>query len=250
MGFPLTILGDGSNVLISDAGIRGVVVQTGGLSRLTLHSDGRINVGAGVRLYKVTRAARKAGLSGIAFAYGIPGTIGGAIYMNAGAFEHDIGEICESVDVLQLSGKRLTRTHDEMAFGYRTSVVQAEGDIVLEATLQLTPDADPAQIWNEMHELSERRKRSQPLAYPSAGSAFKRPPGNYAAKLIDECGLRGFTLGNAQVSEKHTGFIINRGGARAAEVLQLIEYVRQRVHEHSGIWLEPEIRMLGFERGT
>jgi len=239
---PFTILGDGTNVLVSDEGIKGVVVLTNKMSSITIDGN-KITATAGVRLAKLAEEACKAGLAGLEFASGIPGTVGGAVYMNAGAYGHDISNVCESVKI-QTPAEAVIQPVEQMQFGYRKSKVQQGNQLVLEATFKLT-QGDPTKIREEMTSLNNRRRESQPLDYPSAGSTFKRPEGYFAGKLIQDSGLKGFQIGGAQVSEKHAGFVINKGNATAKDVKDLIEAVRQKVHENFGVWLEPEIRMLG-----
>jgi len=240
---PLTILGDGTNVLVSDDGIDGVVVLTNKMTDIKIHPSGRITAAAGVRLAKLAEEACKAGLTGLAFASGIPGTVGGAIYMNAGAYGHDISDFCESVTI-QTEAGIVTESAKNMGFGYRKSNVQLADALVLEATFKLEP-GDPETIRSEMKDLNNRRRISQPLDYPSAGSTFKRPQGYFAGRLIEDSGLKGYSIGGAQVSPKHAGFIINTGHATAVDVKDLIEHVRQTVHENFGVWLEPEVRIIG-----
>jgi len=240
---PMTILGDGSNVLVSDKGIRGVVVTTKDMNKVEILQDCRIRAQAGVRLSKVAETACQEGMSGLAFASGIPGTVGGAVYMNAGAYGHDIGEFCESVTLLTECGE-IVKPAAEMEFGYRKSLVHSTSMLILEAVFQLTP-GDRSKIREEMIELNTRRKNTQPLECRSAGSTFKRPTGYYAGTLIQDSGLKGFTIGGAQVSEKHAGFVINTGNATANDVMELMEAVRQKVHENFGVWLEPEVRVIG-----
>ena len=244
-GIPITVLGDGCNILVSDAGIRGVVLATSRMNTIEVDIP-NITAGSGVKLARLADAAYKAGLSGLEFASGIPGTVGGAVYMNAGAFGHDIQDVCESVETLQPDGTIMW--HTEMAFGYRTSRFQNEHVIITKAIFRLTP-GNPNDIRAKMTDLNSRRRATQPLDYPSAGSAFKRPSqeGIYAAKLIDENGLKGFTVGGAQVSEKHTGFIINKGNATASDVLAVITTVQEKIHKATGIWLEPEIKILAAQ---
>ncbi|MCL2216487.1 MAG: UDP-N-acetylmuramate dehydrogenase [Defluviitaleaceae bacterium] len=242
---PLTALGDGSNVLVSDEGIRGVVVITNKMNDVEILENNRIRAQAGTRLSKLADAAVTAGLDGLAFASGIPGTVGGAIYMNAGAYGHDIGEFIESVTLLMPDGAIVSKSAAEMGFGYRKSIL-ADGSamFVIEAVFKLRP-GDPEKTRREMKDLNARRKESQPLEYRSAGSTFKRPEGHFAGKLIEDSGLKGFGIGGAEVSEKHAGFIINKGGATAKDVLELIEAIRQKVHQNFGVWLEPEVRVIG-----
>ena len=239
---PLTILGGGSNVLIPDEGLRGVTVVTRDMSEIEVLEGCRIRAQAGAKLSKVAEIACAAGMSGLAFASGIPGTVGGAVYMNAGAYGDDISRVCESVVLLGDEGV-IKSPAEEMGFGYRKSILVAGKFIALEAIFRLTP-GEPAKIREEAAELNLRRKNTQPLAERSAGSTFKRPEGFFAGKLIEDSGLKGFTVGGARVSEKHAGFIINKGNATAKDVLALIEVIRQKVHENFGVWLEPEVRIL------
>jgi len=240
---PLTILGDGSNVLVADTGLRGVVVCTNKMNSIELLGDGRIKAQAGAKLAKVAGEAYKAGLAGFEFASGIPGTVGGAIYMNAGAYDGDVGSFCESV--MLLKEEIFHKPGTEMNFGYRKSFAQQSDMFILEAIFRLTP-GNKEQIHTKMTELNSRRKISQPLEFPSAGSTFKRPPGYFAGKLIQDSGLKGFAIGGAQVSEKHAGFIINTGDATAQDIYELIQEVRNRVYANFNVWLEPEVKILGF----
>ena len=241
---PLTILGDGTNVLVSDSGLRGVVVCTNKMNEITVTEEGYVKAAAGARLSKIAELACKAGLAGFEFASGIPGTVGGAVYMNAGAYDHNIGEFCTSVTMM--ADTILEKTGAEMEFGYRKSYAQSSSMLVLEATFKLQPGHNPDEIRSKMQYLNNRRRQSQPLEFHSAGSTFKRPPGHFAGKLIQDAGLKGFAIGGAQVSEKHAGFVINTGSATAQDIYNVIHAVRERVHENSGVWLEPEVRLLGF----
>lgn len=241
---PCTILGNGSNVLVLDKGIRGVVLKLGNALKSLCIEGNRIQVEAGVLLSRLAAAAADAGLTGLEFASGIPGSLGGAILMNAGAYGGEIGNLVRTVTVMDPGGQIRILNRKQMDFRYRHSVVMETGDIILSATLELTPD-DPAAIHDRIHELTQKRISKQPLNFPSAGSTFKRPPGYFAAALIDQAGLRGYRVGDAQVSEKHTGFVVNRGHATASEILQLMDDVKNRVHAMSGVWLEPEVRILG-----
>jgi len=241
---PITVLGDGSNVLVSDKGIRGVVIVTNKMNAITVHENS-ITAQTGVRLAKLADTAASKNLSGLAFASGIPGTVGGAVFMNAGAYEHAIHEVCESVTLLKIGeSKPIFLPKAQMEFGYRKSIVQQGGWLILEAEFQLQP-GDETAIRAIMTELNGKRRQSQPLEFPSAGSTFKRPKGYYAGKLISDSGLKGFSIGGAQVSEKHAGFVINKGGASAKDVLDLMEAVRQKVHKNYGVWLEPEVQIIG-----
>jgi len=242
----VTLLGEGSNVLIADEGIRGVTILTTGLNQITVEAKpgelGYITAGAGARLSKVADAACKNGLQGMETLQAIPGSVGGAVYMNAGAFEHDIAEVCLSVTILR-NNKFVTFKGTDMEFGYRASRVQREGGIIVEAVFRLLP-GDAEEIRATMAKLNTRRREGQPHE-PSAGSTFKRPVGYYAGKLIQDAGLKGFQVGGAQVSEKHAGFVINKGNATANDICNLMNEVRNRVHENAGVWLEPEVEILG-----
>ena len=243
---PCTIVGNGSNLLVSDDGYRGVVVQIGrNLSQISV-SGTKVYAQAGASLAAIARKACDASLGGMEPQSGIPGTLGGALSMNAGAYGGEMKDITEQVTVLRPDGTVDVLTGEEMEFGYRTSVVQREGLIVLSAVLSLE-EKDRDEILEIMRDLRERRQEKQPLDLPSAGSTFKRPQGNYAGALIEQAGLRGYRVGDAQVSEKHCGFVVNLGCATAGDVRNLIQDVQEIVYEGSGIWLEPEVRMLGFE---
>lgn len=241
---PCTILGNGSNVLVLDKGIRGVVLKLGNALNGLVIEGTRIRVEAGVLLSRLATAAADAGLTGLEFASGIPGSLGGAILMNAGAYGGEIGNLVRTVTVVDPNGQVRNLDREQMDFRYRHSVVMETGDIILSATLKLAPD-DPEAIHERIRDLTQKRITKQPLNFPSAGSTFKRPPGYFAAALIDQAGLRGYRVGDAQVSEKHTGFVVNRGHATASEILQLMDDVKTRVHAMSGVWLEPEVRILG-----
>lgn len=244
---PWIVLGRGSNVLVSDLGYDGAILQlTGEFEEIRQTAAQELTVGAGAALGQVALSAQKLGLTGLEFASGIPGSIGGALIMNAGAFGGEMAQICTGASVLDEEVRLLTLDRDAMAFGYRTSSVKGTHRIILSATLQLQ-QSSPEEIAARMEELKNRRLEKQPLEYSSAGSTFKRPAieGYYAGKLIEEAGLRGFAIGDAQVSEKHCGFIINRGAATSAEVYQLICEVQRRVEASSGIRLEPEVLTLG-----
>ena len=245
-GYAVTILGDGCNVLVSDDGIKGVVFATGRMNNIDVEGH-NITAGSGTKLSRLAEAACKAGLKGLEFASGIPGTVGGAVFMNAGAYEHDIQEVCEYVEALHPDGKTVWYDKEALGFGYRASRFQNETAIITSAKFKLTP-ANIDEIRTEMNNLNSKRRDKQPLNYPSAGSTFKRPAqkGWYASRMIDENGLKGLTVGGAQVSEKHAGFIINKGGATAADVIALMKAVQEKIHQATGIWLEPEVQMLGF----
>jgi UDP-N-acetylmuramate dehydrogenase len=237
------ILGAGTNILAPDAGISGLVICLkdcmDGMSRLDTH---RIRVSAGVSMARAAVFAAGHGLSGLEFAHGIPGTVGGGVYMNAGAYGGEIAQVCQSVDVMSMDGQLTTLQAEEMEFSYRHSRLENEPAIVVSAVFKLEEKPEE-EIRAQMRELMMRRKASQPLDLPSAGSAFKRPVGGYAAALIDEAGLKGFQIGGAAVSDKHAGFVVNIDNATAADVLKLLKEVSDRVWEKSGIRLEPEVRI-------
>lgn len=238
------ILGNGSNLLVSDKGYRGVVIQLWKNFSDIETEDNTITVKAGALLSKVAAEALEESLTGMEFASGIPGTMGGAVMMNAGAYGGEMKDIIREVTVLTREGELLTLSKEEMNFGYRTSVVKEKGYVVISAELQLRK-GDREEIRKVMDELKERRVTKQPLDMPSAGSTFKRPEGYFAGKLIMDAGLRGFSVGGAQISEKHCGFVVNKGDATAADVLALIGEVQKRVQEKFGVALEPEVKFLG-----
>ena len=243
---PLTVIGNGSNLLIADGGLRGVVMEIGkAASGIRVIDEEDLAVSAGSLLSETAAFAAKEGLAGMEFAAGIPGSLGGAVVMNAGAYGGEMKDILSGVRVLTQRGEIRVRPADELDLSYRHSRMMDEQDIVLEARLNLTQDST-AVIRARMEELRKKRVEKQPLEYPSAGSTFKRPEGYFAGKLIEDAGLRGFCVGDAQVSEKHCGFVINRGAATAAQILELMQEVQRRVREHSGVDLEPEVRLLGF----
>ena len=237
------ILGAGTNVLAPDAGIPGLVICLkdcmGGMEQ---PDDTSVRIGAGITMSRAAVYAAGLGLSGLEFAHGIPGTVGGGVYMNAGAYGGEICQVCESVDVMYPDGSVRTLTKEEMEFSYRHSRLEREDGIVLSAVFRLTPMPE-TEIRDTMRQLMAKRSASQPLDMPSAGSAFKRPMGGYAAALIDQTGLKGYTIGGAAVSEKHAGFVVNLGGATAADVQQLLQSVSDQVFDRTGIRLEPEVRI-------
>lgn len=239
----IAILGAGTNVLAPDEGLEGLVIcLKDSLDGMELLPDNRIRVLAGVTMTRAAVFAATHGLSGMEFAHGIPGTVGGGVYMNAGAYGGEIAQICQSVDVMKRDGTIVTLSADDMKFSYRHSCVEETQDIVLSAVFTLQPKPE-AEIRAQMQELMRRRSNSQPLDMPSAGSAFKRPMGGYAAALIDEAGLKGFRIGDAAISEKHAGFAVNLDKATAADVKNLLQAVSRKVYENSGISLEPEVRI-------
>ena len=237
------ILGAGTNVLAPDAGIRGLVICLKDcLEGMEQLDDTAIRVMAGVTMTRAAVFASNLGLSGLEFAHGIPGTVGGGVYMNAGAYGGEICQVCKSVDVMDLRGNIRTFSNAEMGFSYRHSVLEEQAGIVISADFALVPK-DAQQIRDTMKELMGKRSGSQPLDKPSAGSAFKRPVGGYAAALIDQAGLKGFQVGGAAISTKHAGFAVNMGDATAADVKELLRQVSDKVYEKSGIRLEPEVRI-------
>ena len=240
---PYFILGNGSNLLVSDGGIEGAVISLAGINGIS--SDGeKITCGAGAMLSSVCLKALSLSLTGLEFAYGIPGTAGGALYMNAGAYGGQMADVIESTECLTASGEIKTLKKEDMRLGYRSSVFKKGGLIIISLTLALKK-GDKAEIKAEMDELLNRRKQKQPLEYPSAGSTFKRPEGYFAGALIEKNGLKGLSVGGAQVSEKHAGFVINRGGATAADVKALIGKIQKKVFENDGVMLEPEVIFTG-----
>ena len=237
------ILGAGTNVLAPDEGVSGLVVCLkdclDGMERI---GDTRIRVMAGVTMTRAAVYAANMELSGLEFAHGIPGTVGGGVYMNAGAYGGEICQVAESVEIMDRKGNIRTLSNEEMGFSYRHSILEESGDIVISAVFQLAPKPGD-EIKAKMKELMSKRSASQPLDLPSAGSAFKRPAQGYAAALIDEAGLKGYQVGGAAISVKHAGFAVNLGGATAAQVRELLKQVSDKVFEKSGIRLEPEVRI-------
>ena len=244
-GMPYYILGNGSNLLVSDSGYRGAVIETEkALSRL--EADGEtLKAGAGILLSVLAKEALRLSLTGLESASGIPGTLGGGVVMNAGAYGFELKDVLESVRLLDREGNVRTVPAGELKLGYRYSTIPETGSIVLEAALRLKK-GDPEAIRARMEELAAQRKSKQPLEYPSAGSTFKRPEGYFAGKLIDDAGLRGFQVGGAQVSEKHCGFVINRGDATAEDVMELCRQVQEKVFQKFGVRMDMEIRKLGM----
>jgi UDP-N-acetylmuramate dehydrogenase len=237
------ILGAGTNVLAPDEGLKGIVICLKDcLDGMEHVDDHHIRVMAGVTMTRMAVFAANLGLSGLEFAHGIPGTVGGGVYMNAGAYGGEIKDVIESVDIMDVSGDIYTLSAEEMEFSYRHSILEDRGGIVLSAVFRLM-EKPAEEIKGKMKELMAKRSASQPLDLPSAGSAFKRPVGGYAAALIDQAGLKGFSVGGAAISTKHAGFAVNLGGATAADVKQLLSRVSDIVFERSGIRLEPEVRI-------
>lgn len=243
-GLPVMVIGHGSNLLVGDGGIRGLVIEIGEeMSGVRVEGQSLV-AAAGTMLAAVAQAAASAALSGLEFAAGIPGNLGGAVVMNAGAYGGEMRDVVEQVTVLDMEGNARCLSAGELEFGYRKSCIPDHSYIVVEARIKLR-QGDCGAIRARMAELARQRTKKQPLEYPSAGSTFKRPPGYFAGKLIMDAGLGGYTVGGAQVSEKHCGFVINRGGATASDVRQLMREVADRVEECFGVRLEPEVRMAG-----
>lgn len=265
-GEPFYILGRGTNLLVADKGYRGCIItmtrrgslpltdttalaetadEDGSAPLYGVRTDGcRVIAGAGASLSAVAGAAYRNGLGGLAFAAGIPGSVGGGLVMNAGAYGGEMKQVVEQVQILMPDGTLKAFSKDEMEFGYRTSILKTNGGVAVGAVFSLQKE-DPAEIAAQMADFANRRRSKQPLEYPSAGSTFKRPEGYFAGKLISDAGLRGFTIGGAQVSDKHAGFVINKNGASAADVRAVIEAVQQKVMETAGVRLEREVIFLG-----
>ena len=241
---PVTIIGNGSNLLVGDKGIRGLVISLGrGADEIKLEGT-RLTVGAGALLSKIAAEAAKNNLAGFEFAAGIPGTLGGAVVMNAGAYGGEIKDVIVSAKVLTPEGEVLDLTKEELELSYRHSCIPEKEYIVMEAVLELTP-GEETQIREMMADFKNRRVEKQPLEYPSAGSTFKRPEGYFAGKLIEDAGLRGYAVGGAQVSEKHCGFVVNKGDATAEDVCKLIDNVKHIVYDKFQVEMEPEVKMIG-----
>lgn len=240
---PWYVIGNGSNLLVSDEGYPGVIISTEKFDKLEIDGN-NVTAGAGVILSKAASMAYKSGLTGLEFAAGIPGSVGGACVMNAGAYGSEMKNVLKTVTVLTKNGEVVTLPAEELELGYRTSVIPKAGYLVLEAEMELE-EGNPEEIKALMDDLAFRRKDKQPLEFPSAGSTFKRPEGYFAGKLIEDAGLKGFTVGGAQVSEKHAGFVINKGNAAASDIYALCKAVEQKVMEQFGVALEMEIKLLG-----
>lgn len=242
-GWPWLAVGNGSNLLVSDRGVDRLVLHTGGLEQVERTGERTIRAGAGLSLARLAVFAQRNSLAGLAFAHGIPGSLGGAVCMNAGAYGGEMSQIVSAVEAW-FPGRGLRRlSSEELDFGYRHSLFSDHPGVVLAAELTLSP-GDGAEIKAQMEELIRRRREKQPLEYPSAGSTFKRPEGHFAGALIEQCGLKGAAVGGAQVSEKHAGFVINAGGATCADVLGLIRRIQDTVFAQTGVRLEPEVRVV------
>ena len=246
-GAPHMIIGNGSNLLVSDEGYPGIMIKLGGdFEAIERYEDEpcRVRVGAAMLMSRTSAFLTENGLSGFEFASGIPGSIGGAVFMNAGAYGGEIKDVVRSVRVMDPDGTNLrTLSNEDMQFSYRHSMAEDTGVLILSAEMELHED-DPEAIAARVAELQFKRNSKQPVNYPSAGSTFKRPVGGYAAALIEQSGLKGYTVGGAQVSEKHSGFVINIGGASCEDVLAVMEHVKETVYSDSGIMLEPEVRLI------
>lgn len=242
---PVTLVGKGSNLLVADDGIDGIVIKLDGVfNKIRMLDDETISCGAGVSLAKLCTFACEKGLSGLEFAWGIPGSVGGAVFMNAGAYGGEMKDVLMSATHIDNNNEIGRFCGEQLDLDYRHSVYSNGGYIITEATLRLHKDS-PVEIRNRMDDYMGRRKDKQPLEYPSAGSVFKRPVGYYAGALIQEAGLKGKCIGGAQVSEKHSGFIINKGGATCKDVIELIDFIKKTVRDNSGVLLECEIKPIG-----
>lgn len=244
IGIPYYVIGNGSNLLVGDKGIKGFVLDTSARMRKMEVQEERIIVEAGELLSRVAKEAKEHSLTGMEFAAGIPGTIGGALVMNAGAYDGEMKQIVERVTVVSTEGEILELDNDTMEFGYRYSILKDRPFVVLRAVLKLQK-GDAGEIQAKMDDFAERRRQKQPLEYPSAGSTFKRPEGYFAGKLIMDAGMRGFRVGDAQISEKHCGFVINIGHASAADISELMDEAAERVKGQFGVRLEPEVIKIG-----
>ena len=241
---PVFVLGKGSNLLVSDRGIKGAVIYTGKQCGISLTDENTVRAQSGASLAQLCTFALENSLSGLEFAYGIPGTVGGAVFMNAGAYGGEMKDVLLNSEYVSTDGTSGVLDIEAMELSYRHSAYENSNLVITAASVRLAP-ADRNEIKSTMNDILARRKEKQPLEYPSAGSTFKRPEGNFAGALIEQCGLKGVSVGGAQVSEKHAGFIINRGGATAADILSLIKHVQARVKAQTGVSLETEIRLIG-----
>ena len=243
-GVPFTIIGAGSNLLVSDRGIGGVVCRLAGDFDSVTVSGTTVSAGAAISLAKLSKAAQREGLSGLEFASGIPGSLGGAVYMNAGAYDGEMKDVVTETEYMDENGEIHTVSGDAHEFSYRHSVFSDKSNVILSVKMNLTPK-DKDEIFEKMRDLNARRKEKQPLDKPSAGSTFKRPTGFFAAKLIEDAGLKGFSVGDACVSEKHAGFVVNNGSATCKDVCDLMAAVQREVKEKFGVTLEPEVKKIG-----
>ncbi|WP_291649816.1 UDP-N-acetylmuramate dehydrogenase [Clostridium sp.] len=243
---PFYVVGNGSNLLVKDGGIEGVVIKLNEVKNINVYGD-IVEAECGAMLKDVSNAALKSSLTGFEFACGIPGTVGGAVFMNAGAYNGEIANVIESAEVIDNEGRILTLSKDELELGYRSSVVMKKNYIVLSARFELQ-NGDEKEIKEAVDDLTCKRESKQPLEYPSAGSTFKRPEGYFAGKLIQDAGLKGYSIGGAAVSEKHSGFVINKNGATAKDILDLIAYIQSEVKRQFDVELHPEVRIIGEDK--
>ncbi len=243
---PFLVIGKGSNLLVSDSGFRGVVINTCKFDEIKLVDENTILCQSGVSLSRLCRFALDNSLTGLEFAFGIPGTAGGAAYMNAGAYGGEMKDVLVSCEHMLGDGTVESYSGDELRLGYRHSIYSDSDKLIISLTVRLKK-GDKAEIKAKMDELMGRRRDKQPLDYPSAGSTFKRPEGHFAGALIEQCGLKGYTVGSAQVSKKHAGFVINTGNATATDVLEVIDHCRNKVFSETGITLEPEVKIIRQE---
>lgn len=243
---PYFLLGNGSNLLVKDGGVEGVIIKFCKMQNITVNGD-ELTADSGVLLKDVSKAALESNLTGFEFACGIPGSIGGAVFMNAGAYNGEISHVIKCAEVIDNEGNVIILNKDDLQLGYRSSVIMKKGYVVLNATMALK-EAEHNEIEDKMKDLTQKREEKQPLEYPSAGSTFKRPEGYFAGKLIQDSGLKGFSIGGAAVSEKHSGFVINKGGATAQDVLDVIAHVQKIVKENFGVDLHTEVRIMGRDK--
>lgn len=240
---PYFVMGNGSNLLVKDGGIRGVVIKLTGLTNLEVNEE-EIKADCGVMLKELSDKALENSLTGLEFACGIPGSVGGAVFMNAGAYNGEIKNVIKEAEVITSSGEIITLSKDELELGYRTSKVMKDNSIVINATFKLEK-GNKEEIKETIDDLTQKREEKQPLEYPSAGSTFKRPEGYFAGKLIQDSGLKGYSIGGAAVSSKHSGFVINKGNATAKDILDLIAYIQEKVKKQFGVELHTEVRIIG-----
>ena len=238
------MIGNGSNILVSDKGVRGLVIMTDRLRRVSVSGTNTIEAWAGAPIAKAANLARNYSLAGLEFAYGIPGTVGGAVYMNAGAYNRNMDNVVTETEYVDNEGRLKTMKGDEHQFGYRKSVFRDTDFVIVKTVLTLT-EGNSAEITAKMNEYTRLRAEKQPLDMPSAGSVFKRPPGFFAGRLVEDSGLKGYQIGGARVSDKHAGFIVNTGNATCGDVIRLIETIRETVLRKFGVELESEIRVIG-----
>ncbi|GAA0086959.1 UDP-N-acetylmuramate dehydrogenase [Clostridium sp. MB05] len=243
---PFYVVGNGSNLLVKDGGLKGVVIKLNEVKNIKIVGD-IVEAECGAMLKDVSNTALKSSLTGFEFACGIPGTVGGAVFMNAGAYNGEIAHVIESAEVIDDKGNIITLSKDDLELGYRSSIVMKKNYIVLSARFKLQ-NGDEDQIKNAVNDLTNKRESKQPLEYPSAGSTFKRPEGYFAGKLIQDAGLKGYSIGGAAVSEKHSGFVINKNGATAKDILDLISYIQDEVKRQFNVELHPEVRIIGEDK--